>query len=87
MTTTKPAAKGVSIPPEDAALFRSRIDEMNAMFADEDRADWFDADDIAREIALQGSFSCKRWRYNDSAMSVHTLTYRICVSSRYLCFV
>ena len=24
---------------------------MNAMFADEDRADWFDADDIAREIA------------------------------------
>lgn len=51
MTTTKPAAEAASIPPEDAALFRSRIDEMNAMFADEDRADWFDADDIAREIA------------------------------------
>ena len=51
MTITKPAAKAVSIPPEDAALFRSRIDEMNAMFADENRADWFDADDIARELA------------------------------------
>ena len=51
MTATESAVEAVSILPEDAALFRSRIDEMNAMFADEERADWFDADDIAREVA------------------------------------
>ena len=87
MTAAKPAAKTISIPPGDAALFRSQIDEMNAMFADEDRADWFDADDIAREIALQGSFSCKRWRYIDSSLLVHPLMYRIRASSVYLCYV
>lgn len=39
------------IPAEDAAVFRSRIDEMKAIYADEGRSDWFDADDMAREIA------------------------------------
>ena len=41
----------VRIPAEDAAVFRARIDEMKAIYADEGRSDWFDADDIAREIA------------------------------------
>lgn len=39
------------IPAADAAAFRSQIDPMKAIFADERRSDWFDADDIAREIA------------------------------------
>ena len=39
------------IPAEDAAVFRARIDEMKGIYADEGRSDWFDADDIAHEIA------------------------------------
>ena len=41
----------VRIPAEDAAVFCARIDEMKAIYADEARADWYDADDMAREIA------------------------------------
>lgn len=42
---------GAVIPAADAAAFRARIDDMKAIFADEHRSDWFDADDAAREIA------------------------------------
>ena len=47
----EPEAPCVRIPAEDVAVFRARIDEMKAICADEARPDWFDADDIAREIA------------------------------------
>ncbi|MBQ9042148.1 MAG: hypothetical protein IJ111_04965 [Eggerthellaceae bacterium] len=41
----------VTIPAGQALWFRRRIDEMSSVFADEERSDWFDADDMAREIA------------------------------------
>ena len=44
-------ARQAVIPAADAAVLRERIDDMKAIFADEDRSDWFDADDVARDIA------------------------------------
>lgn len=46
-----PDPRGVTIPAGQAMWFRRRIDEMRAIYADEGRPDWFDADDMAREIA------------------------------------
>ena len=39
------------IPAGDARELRGRIDEMNAIYGDDARKDWYDADDIARGIA------------------------------------
>ena len=41
----------VVIPANKVEWFRSRIAEMSRIYADETRSDWFDADDIAREVA------------------------------------
>ena len=47
----EPLPPAARIPADEAKLLRARIDEMKAIYADEARADWYDADDMAREIA------------------------------------
>lgn len=44
-------ARGAALTPAQAEWFRDRIAEMRDVFADETRTDWYDADDIARDIA------------------------------------
>ena len=51
MAITENATRSASIPPADARALRSQIDDMKAIYADSSRKDWFDGDDIAREIA------------------------------------
>ena len=41
----------IRIPKDEAIRMSSRIAEMNEMYGDADRSDWFDADDIAHEVA------------------------------------
>ena len=41
----------VIIPAGKLEWFRAQIDEMRGIYAEGDRSDWFDADDIAREVA------------------------------------
>lgn len=43
----------VTISKSKVEWFVNRIDEMNAIFEDESRDDWFDGDDIAIEIARE----------------------------------
>lgn len=50
----KPNATGnvtITIPADKLEWFRAQIDEMRGIYVDGDRSDWFDADDIAREVA------------------------------------
>lgn len=41
----------IQIPKDEAMRMSSRIAEMNEMYGDPNRSDWFDADDIAHEVA------------------------------------
>lgn len=42
---------GTTLTAGQAAWFRRQIDEMRGIYADGDRSDWIEADDMAREIA------------------------------------
>lgn len=41
----------ITLTAEQVEWFRKSIDEMNAIFSDESRMDWFDGDDAAKAIA------------------------------------
>ena len=41
----------IEIPDEKATELRERLAEMESMYADMTRYDWYDADDIAIEVA------------------------------------
>ena len=41
----------VELTDEQVAWFRKSIDLMNEIYSDESRVDWWDADDVARNIA------------------------------------
>lgn len=45
--------KDIIIPAEKAQQIYDRYNEMEEMYADEDRRDYFDADDIATWIARE----------------------------------
>lgn len=40
----------ITIDDDDVRWFRGTIDETNAMYADESRDDWYDADDNAKMV-------------------------------------
>jgi len=47
----------ITIPLDKVELWLAQIREMNEMYTDESRDDWFEADDIARAVAddLEGT--------------------------------
>lgn len=44
---------GAFIPEHNAKCFKQSINEMHEIYCDEDREDWFDADDMAKDIAYE----------------------------------
>lgn len=42
---------GLFVPSPTATNFAEDLEEMSDMYADEERANWWDADDIARSVA------------------------------------
>lgn len=56
----------VAISKAQAEWFIQKINEMNAIFEDESRDDWFDGDDIAIEIARELECVLKAHLYEDA---------------------
>ena len=44
---------GVTLSGKQVAGFKGSIDEMHAIYLDENRIDWYDADDMAKDIAYE----------------------------------
>lgn len=59
--------ESVTISKAKVEWFIQKIDEMNAIFEDESRDDWFDGDDIAIEIARELECVLKAHLYEGNA--------------------
>lgn len=71
--------ESITISKAKVEWFIQKIDEMNAIFEDESRDDWFDGDDIAIEIARELECVLKAHLYEETA---HELQFAMRVLAR-----